>query len=617
MKKRAHHHPKPVHEAPEEATPHVHTHEVPDGVIDEGLSAIYGDERDDLQTFAKAPNPLTRFLVRAIIVLFSLCVLAGVGYFVYSTWFAGDRSGKPLAMTFVMPDDVQSGAETTIELDYSNTTAYPLTAVRIDMNVPSGFVPSAAEPSMTDVEKLSWDLGTIGAQSDGKITLKGTWYADVPSTTGVQALAEYKPANFNASFHDIATKTVTTTTSTTTVSIDAPETINAGETMTYTITVQASGTTVVTAPSVQVTLPTGFFITSTTPVIPAGGASTWMLTDLVPETPQTIVIIGAFASDVSGDEVLTVASGIAGTRFSPQATATALTKVEPSALALTMVGNGSTGSVTADPGSTFRLSIRLENTSSAPITDAAALVDFTAEDNLPISWSAASLDGGKVTAKGITYDATAIGTIAPGDHAIVNLLLPLKTDLAAVSSTFSIAGSATYSGITVSASPITVSLNSDASVSSLLRYYDDDGSPLGSGPLPPTVGSATHYRAIWSVNAGSHDLKDVTLSATLPDGVVWDDFSTATGGSITYDASTRVVRWTISGIPAGSSDVSARMSVSFTPTSADVGTEKTMMGRAVMTAKDDTTGSMLERSDDAVTTACEGDVLAVGKGTVK
>ncbi len=614
-----------------------HSAEQIDADIDAGLSAIYGDDRDDLKIVTKGGSRLTRFLIRAIVLLTAACALTLGGYVVYSRYFGPEQQGKPLAMSFVAPDELQSGAKTTIEFDYANQTSYPLTNVEIDMNLPAGFVLQSSTPTVTSAEDMVFDLGTIAGKSDGKILIEGIWNADVPSTTGIQALAAYQPANFNAQFHDIVTKTIATNTSTTVIIIDAPETANVGETVTYTVHVQNAGSETLVAPQVKLTLPTGFFVQTSVPPLAAGGASTYTLPDIPPSTPttdsvasdptavpapaalgeSTIVVVGAFASDASGTQTLTAVSGIAGSRFSPQTTTTALTDVKGSALSLLMVGNGSPGTVVADPGSLFRIALRIENTSDAAITDATALLDFTAEDNLPIDWSTAVLAGGKITAKGVAFDAKSLGSIAAGDHKTLDLAFPLKVDLSAVSSSFSVAFRATRGAITVQASPLTVQLNSDAAVLSALRYFDDDGAPLGSGPLPPVVGSTTHYRATWTIASGLHGLDDITVSATLPEGVVWDDFSTATSGSMSYDSGTRTVRWTMSSIPSGSAAVTARFSVSITPTVADVGLAKTLVGKTVLNAKDDITGSVLERSADAVTTECEGDVLATGKGAVK
>lgn len=584
--------------------------------IVKSLSAIYGDERDDLKVLTQGESWTTWFLKRVIVALGVVCIIVFGGFVTYTNFFAAHQEGKPLVMAFVAPDILQSGALATIELQYVNATAYPLTGVEIDINLPSGFVLRSSEPSATQVKDMIFTLGTIPGKTDGKIRINGVWNTDVPSTAGIQALARYKPANFNADFHDILTKTIVTNTSTTELRVDAPATVNVGEGMTYAVHVKNAGTETLVAPRVALTLPQGFFVQTSNPGLVPGEGFALTIGDIAPGAESLLALTGAFASDVTGEQNMTVVSGIAGERFSVQATAIAQTEVQGSALALTMVGNGTQGTVVADPGSLLRLALRIENMSDAPVSDATALLDFTAEDNLPIDWKAAVLAGGKVTAKGIIFDAKSIGTIAPGEYTTLDLAFPLKTDLSAVSSAFSIAFSVTRGAITVQSAPLSVVLNSDAALLSGLRYYDDDGAPLGSGPLPPMVGEVTHYRGVWSIASGAHGLNDVTVSAVLPEGVAWDDFVTATSGVLTFDPTQRIVRWTVSSIPASSPMITARFSVALTPTSADVGLIKTVVGKAVLTAKDSTTKATIERSTEAVTTECVGDVHAEGKGEV-
>lgn len=603
LKRRAHH--EPVNTPDEEAE------------ISASLSAIYGEERDDLKIVARGGSRLTLFLFRLVVTLSILCVLTAIGFFVYQRFFVPQQTGKPLAISFVVPDELQSGAPATIELDYVNQTSYPLTGVEVDVNLPSGFVLRQSTPAVTSAADMVWDLGTISGKSDGKIIIDGVWNVDVPSTAGIQALVYYQPANFNAPFHDIATKSVMTNMSTTSVVVDAPATVNVGESTTYTIHVKNTGLEPLVAPNVSVALPTGFFVQSSVPAILPGEAVGYVLSDIAPGVESTIVLTGAFASDVLGLQTMAATSGIGGTRLSPQAVGTGVTDVKGSALALTMVGNGMSGTVVADPGSLFRLTARVENTSDAPVSDAALLFNFSAEDNIPIDWKTAVLAGGRATSQGIVFDAKTLGTIAPGDHKVLNLGFPLKSDLSAVSSAFSVVLTATRGSITVSTAPMTVTLNSDASLSSVLRFYDTDGSALGSGSLPPTVGKATHYRGVWTIGSGLHGLNDVTVTATLPDDVAWDDFSTATSGSVVYDPTSRVITWKLSSIPGASAAVTARFSVSITPVSADVGLTKTMVGKATLRAKDDVTNAAIERTTDVVTTACDGDVLVSGKGMVK
>ncbi len=613
--------PKKQHAHSKHAASHAPKHDERSGIADAditaGLSAIYGETRDDLKVMARGGSAMTRFLVRAIIALSVVCVSVAIGYLVYQRFFTNDDDSAPLTMTFVVPSELTSGAPVHLELLYANNTGYPLTNVEIDVNVPQGFLMTSSAPLATNATDFTWVLGTISAHSDGKIVVDGLWQADVPSTTGIQALASYKPANFNAQFNDIVTATVTTNASTLALTVDPVPQASAGQEISYLVRLKNSGADVIIAPTVDVTLPEGFFVKTSTPALVPGAASIFALPDLLAGTETSVTIVGTYASDVSGVRTMTSRVRVGAVRPSVQATATTETTVQGSALSLVMVGNGNEGTIAADPGSLLRVALRLENTGDVPITDASALLDFTAEDNLPITWSTAVLDGGKITAKGITFDTKRIGTLAPGAHVALNLAFPLKTDLSAVSSAFSIAFSATQLGVTVYAPSLTVVLNSEVQLTSTLRYFAEDGSPLGSGPLPPVVGSATHYRAIWSIASGVHAVKDVTVSATLPDGVVWDNFATADGGSVTYDDVTRVVRWTMSSIPKDASALTAKFSVSITPNANDEGLVKTIVGSSVFRAKDEETGAVIERTVPPVTTECIGDTRAVGKGNVQ
>ena len=59
--------------------------------IDAGLSAIYGDERDDLKVVTRGGSQLTRFLLRTIGVLSAICLLSLGGFVVYSRYFGPEQ----------------------------------------------------------------------------------------------------------------------------------------------------------------------------------------------------------------------------------------------------------------------------------------------------------------------------------------------------------------------------------------------------------------------------------------------------------------------------------------------------------------------------------------------
>lgn len=608
-----HHHAKAHHEHEK----HVADEHASGDALQEGLDVIYGAERDDLHVVERGASPLTRWLVRGVLGLAVTTALAFGGFFVYSSFFAEREDAKALTMAFEIAENVVSGEKTTIVLRYADPTNVPLASLEIDVNLPATFVVTALTPAPTDPETFTWDLGSLAAHSDGSISLEGVWIADVPSTTSLQALANYKPANFNAFFHDIATVQVVTSASTASVALVGPETASPGIDATYTATVTNTGGELLAGTELALSLPEGFFVTSSTPKLEAGGSTTWTIGDLAPSATTTYAITGTFASDVSGATSVVANLGVSdGSRLSVQSTSTVMTDVSGSALQLDIVVNGATGDAAADPGSTMRASLRIQNTGETVITDASALLDFQSDGSLPITWGTASLDGGRVTAAGVVFDHAAIGDLDPGERVFFNLGIPLTSDVSAGNAAFTLVYSASSGGVTVQASPVAVVLNSDAALRVESRYYDEHGAPLGSGPLPPTVGATTSYRVLWTVTNGLHNLDNVEVSTTLPTGVTWDDFTNADLGTVVFDPSTRTVRLTIATLPDDVSSVSANFSVSVTPTSDDEGTFMTLTSTTSMRATDGETGSSLEQTTDGVTTEVSGDIYAEGKGNV-
>ncbi|MCR4312437.1 MAG: hypothetical protein NUV56_04090 [Candidatus Uhrbacteria bacterium] len=590
---------------------------VSEDALKEGLEVIYGEDRDDLHVVERGSSPLTRWLTRAVGVLAVLTALAFTGYFVYASFFAHRSQPDPLTMEFEVQDTLISGERASIVLHYANPTSVPLASLEIDINLPTTFRLLSSDVTATNAEELVWDIGSISAHSDGKITLEGIWIAEVPSSTALQALANYKPANFNSSFHEIASATVATNTSTATVVLTGPEKASPGVEAAYSAVVTNTGSETLSGAELELVLPDGFFVTQTNPVIEGGADARWLIGELAPLATLTYTFSGTFASDVSGLSTIGTTLGVSdGVRMMAQSTSSVFTDVAGSSLQLNMVVNGATGDVSADPGSLLRISLRVQNTGTEVIKGVTALLDFQSEGALPITWSGAVLDGGRVTAAGIVYDADVIGDLDPEERVLINLALPLKADVETAASSFSLVLSGTANSVTVQAAPIEVTLNSDASLRAEARYFDEDGVPLGSGPLPPVVGRTTSYRVVWTVTNGLHDLENITISATLPDGVVWDNFSTADLGSVGYDEGTRAVRWSIATLPDDVQQVDANFSVSVVPTEENLGTYITLTSGSLMRGTDVQTDASLERSADELTTELAGDAHAEGKGIV-
>lgn len=605
-------------------TPHKHTTHHPskelaeeDRVIEEGLQAIYGDDRSDLHTVERDGSRFTRILTRLVLMLALVAVFAFGGFFVYTTYFDHSATSKPLVMSIEAPAEVKSGEKTQIIVHYANPSRIPLAALELDINLPAAFALSMAQPQPTDANEMLWNIGSLGSHSDGQLVLEGVWLSAVPATTNIQALAAYRPGNFNSNFSDIATATVNTLSSVLTIEARGPETAVPGQELTYAATLKNTGVQTMIAPHFSLTLPDGFLLAKSSPAFEPGADAEWTLPDLAPEATAEVTWTGAFAADASDVRQFgLVASVPEGDRQLTQATAQWFTDVTGSDLQTTLVVNGNSDKATTELGGTLRLSLRLENAGDTEISGASFVLDFKPDSGVPLVWKSAALAGGKLTASGITFDAATVGTLQPGEKKTFNLSFPVKTELAPTDvDAWNVTAFVTSGENKAQTPPFPISMKASADLSATARFYSESGAPIGEGPLPPKVGEATTYRVYWSIDKAVHELENISVSATIPPDVSWDDRILTSTGNIQFDATTQTVRWDIATLPINES-ATAEFTVKLIPGEEDIATFVKLLSGSVLSATDAATDSLVEAQADACTTEIPGDTFAAGKGTV-
>jgi len=588
-----------------------------DATIEEGLQAIYGDDRSDLHKVERDGSRLTRMLTRLVLGLALLAILAFGGFFLYITFFDQNTAKQPLVMSIEAPAEVKSGEQVQILVNYSNPSRTPLASLELDINLPSSFVLSMAQPQPTNADDLIWNIGSLGSHSDGQIVLEGVWLSSVPATTSVQALAAYRPGNFNSNFSDIATATVTTLSSVLTLELEGPETASPGQELTYTATVKNTGVQEMTAAHFELTMPTGFILTSSTPALQAGADPEWELGNLIPEATAEVVWKGSFTAEISDVQQFgAVVSVPEAARQLPQSTAQWFTDVAGSDLQTTLAINGNSDKATTELGGTLRVSVRLENAGDTDINGASLLLDFKPDSGVPVVWSSAALAGGKLTAAGISFDASVVGVIKAGEKKTYNLSFPIKEVLGAAEvDEWTVTAYVTVGGAKVQTPPFPVSMKASANLSASARFYSESGAPIGEGPLPPEVGESTTYRVFWKIDKAVHELEDIVVTATIPPDVTWSDRILSSTGNVQFDAANQTIRWEISSLPANE-EATAEFSVKLMPGDEDVGTFVKLLSGSVLSATDAETASAVEASAESFTTEIPTDTFAAGKGTV-
>ncbi|MFH1111778.1 MAG: hypothetical protein V1712_01770, partial [Patescibacteria group bacterium] len=175
--------------------------------------------------------------------------------------------------------------------------------------------------------------------------------------------------------------------------------------------------------------------------------------------------------------------------------------------------------------------------------------------------------------------------------------------------------------VTTESNIIITKINTQLSIQAEGRYYTDQLIKIGSGPLPPRVGSTTTYNIFWRLANTINEASYVEVTTTLPQDVNWTGQTTVSHGQpLTYNPNTREVRWELNRLPAGAGfkfdKPEASFEVAITPVEQDADKILVLVKTTTVTAKDSFSGADLIATDKLVTTELDNDLGAQGKGVV-
>ncbi|HLD20838.1 MAG TPA: hypothetical protein VJB64_01960 [Patescibacteria group bacterium] len=562
---------------------------------------------------------LTQFLLKTIGLLAVLSLIAWIGFFVFTKELF--QESETLRLTTEGPEQIKSGEEVSYTFRYENTGDVPIASLVMKLTTPETFhvYSSVPEPGGT----LEWTIGSLSAGSDGAITVTGVFLAEVPSSQRLQALFTYKPANFSSDFQDILTQKIDIEDSVVALSFTGPEKALAGDTSEYVVNIQNTGSDPVYNLRIIPTFPTDFTTANAEPAM-AEGQTYWVIEALEPGELAAITIEGAFTSTASGEQTFAVAAGFVDQDLVYlQNIQELVTDVLGGSVSFSVIVNGSNQSQTADLGDTLRVSLDYANQSEETARDMSFAMTLSSDaGTVPVDWSKANLGGGVRVGNEVSWESLA--ELAPESSSVIDLSLPIYTVLdPGEADSFTIAVVLTLNKVgtitstrTLEATPIVITLNSDVSVNAQARYYSDSGTAIGSGPIPPQVGQTTSYRVYWNVSNSLHTIENVRMSATLPQDVAWLESTDTDIGTVSYNATTRQITWTIPKLLAELAHAGAWFEIAISPDSDDVGRFMKLTSTTSFEARDSTTNESLSQSIGEITTELPDDEFALGKGVV-
>lgn len=612
--------------------------------VEASLERIYRTETGEMPNFGRFDRVRRSFWLRVVLgigtFIFLLSALAWTGLFALQPLKEMPSTG--LRLVLQESKAVTLGKEEELVIDWTNDALQPLSSADIRLTVPPEFRLLSAEPTPTDTRLLRWDLGLVSPHATGRIRLKGLFLGSLGDKGTIQVVANYRHQNTDRDRQVVLSEEVSYAATVLEGKLTLPDTVLPGDTVVLQYSLKNASTQPLENLTARLAIPMGFIPTVSTTIDTETRSLEFRVGTLPAQSLTLVQLPGRFAPGTGGDAVFLAQAGQKEhEQFFPIQVEEKRISVLAGELALRLVANGTSASeIRVTPGEPLRLLAEYQNTSPETL------------QNVQISWMIEALvDGKAVPAKTLLDTAQSsfdpqgssstknrvltvqygkeriptLASLAPGSvgriEAILPTLLP-KTSVkqATIRVTLqSEIGAIGKSLIKRKASlvPLVVQFKSDASLRVETRYYTEEGAPLGSGPLPPLVGKTTSYRIFWSIQKRLHALDEVEITAKLPRIIAWGQKNQTDVGTMSYDPTTREVRWHIPTVPEDVSHVETSFEVQLTPAAIDAGRFATLLEETSFRAHDTQTNEWVMEQKPTQTTDLQEDEGAKSKGVVR
>lgn len=615
------------------------------------LEKIYADASGHLPDIGRLEptrkRGAIRWLFRAGLVVVVLAAAAWAGFFFFTRYappavrtLVGGSNEMRLEIT--APTQITSGETVSYTINYQNRSRQELRDVILTVRYPSSLVLQTVQPAADAATDESapairhedtWSVGTVAVGASGQLTLSGQLIAAAGTNQNIFVVLYYTPANFSSQFQTEASATTAIAASPLVFTVEGPEQVTPTDPVQLVVGYENTSDQPLEQLMVELVFPDGFTIDKLDPA-PTNGQYRWAVAKLEPKQKGEFFIQGKFAANDSGQHEL-IARGTV-TRDGQDFLLGDLTRsftVIAGDLQVELKRNGTADNGTAAFGDLLSYSLTYANAGKQPLEHLTAAAFFTSSAEF-IEWTTLSdrydgtldeFEAGKL----ITWTEREVPNLAklnPGDKGVIDFSVKLSSTAGTLAGEVTLTNIASVkvasiggknANLEARSNSVTTKLNSNLMLEATGRYFAADGSPLGSGPLPPSPDQTTEYVINWQVTNSVHEVTAVTVSTVLPEGVRWVGTRELTVGEVEYEPATRRVVWTINRMPlAVSLDYRASFAVSITPAGRDVGKILVLTGDQTVTATDTVTTGRISQTRGSITTDLVADPLAKGKGLV-
>ena len=428
------------------------------------------------------------------------------------------------------PDPVQAGGTLTYTLSYANNGNATGTSVTISDTLPASttFVSASGGGALAG-SVVTWALGTLAPAASGSVQL--VVHVASPLQNGT-TLTHGTYSIDSAETNPVAGAAVTTGVSSAPIlsltQSDAPDPVNAGGNLTYTLAYGNGGNANATGTVLSAPLPSNATYVSSAPAAAvASGVATWNLGTVNAGASGSVTLTVKVTSPLANGTVITASGAAIDCNETTPVNAASITTTVGSAPALTLSLTDSPDPVQAGANLTYTLTYGNNGNANA------SGVVLTA--SVPANTSFVSATGGGSASGGtVTWN---LGAVNSGSTASVQLVVQVASPLA--------------NGTVINSGAPVIDCNETSPVSGTAITTTAQSAPslsiaMTDSPDPVAAGATLTYTLSYA-NNGNANATGVVLTDSVPASTT---FVSATGGG---SLSGGVVTWNLGTLATGAS----------------------------------------------------------------
>lgn len=553
-------------------------------------------------------------------------VAAGIASYVLLGGF-NVISSKNVDITVQGPISISAGEELVMDVTISNNNNAALEEGKLLLEYPEGT--RMSDDITKELVRDVVELETIPSGRKLTKTVRAVLFGEKDSVKQIRMTVDYKAHGSNASFSKEKTYDISIKSSPVLMEVTYPKEVNAGQEVTFNVSLASNSTTNVRDLVFRADYPFGFSFIDSNPKATAGN-NVWRVGDFAPNEKRTIAIRGKIEGQNDEERTFRFNTGTSkptdenqiGIGFISLAHSIAIKK--PFVTLSLRLNQSEDKDFFTRIGDQIRGEISFVNNLPITINDAEIKVNLS---GIVFDRESVRANRGfyRSVENSITWDKNNVpelGTIGPGVVNSVNFdFSSIPSTQALISSgrnmemQIDVAVKGTRIGEGSGPQTVSSSFSRKIKIATNLQLNGRSLYSIGplrnTGPIPPRAEQNTSYTVAWTLSNTFNDVTGASVTATLPQYVRWLGNVNPSSENVTYNESNRTITWNAGEIRAGSGFMSppreVYFQISLQPSLDQVGSSPILVDNIKFSGMDRFTGKAVSETRSPLTTRTSTD----------